>query len=861
MRPGALRSLRVELTATFVAVALLPPVLLGAFGLHVTQSQLRRDAETRSRQMALAISGEVSRYLESHLLALRIIEMGIEGGDFAAPGALDLRVAILLRADPAIKTVLVLDESSRVSHIAPFDGDAIGVDLSGQPFVRDARARREPTWSSATMSMLTGQPVVALTVPGPRYSVVGYLDLEALERIVERTRVGETGEAAVIDRTGTVIAHRDRRMVREQANVSDLPLVRAALQGREETSDYPVGDRAFLGSAAMVTPTNWIVLASEPLDKALAQADHQRFLLVVALVVAVLAAVAGGLLSARRILLPIESLAARARRIEEGEYSPPPEAVHGASFPELDALGRTFDTMAAAVAERQEAIGRSERNYRSLVSAPVVGILRTHLDGTILFANQAFARIVGAPSPESLLGSNAMRFYHRPAERDRLVEQLLQSGQAANFEVEFVTLHNDSRVVLLNSAREGSTLTTVSVDITELKKAALDRERLEQELFHAQKLEAVGRLAGSVAHDFNNLLTAIISHASLLETAIPPDGPAREDLQGIVDSAERAAHLTRSLLAYGRKQTFEKRWLDVRDVVGAVEPLLRRLTSETVDLSVKLPDAPIGVVADAAQLEQLLVNLCTNARDAMPGGGRIALGVCLADLSDQEARGFGLPHGGSFVRIDVHDTGEGISSDVLPHIFEPFFSTKAPGKGTGLGLSIVKDIVHQHRGHIAVASQPGGGSTFSVFLPAAEGVAAPAGTERVQAPPPGGRETVLLADDEPNVRRALRATLQRAGYSVVEAVDGEDAVRKFEAHREEVALCVLDVIMPRMNGRQAWEAIVRMKPGTRVLFASGYTADILDSRGVAGPLPAVVSKPVAPPELLRRVREVLDEQV
>ena len=857
MRTGALRSLRVELTATFVAVALLPPVLLGTFGLHVTLAQLRSDAEARSQRMALAISGEVSRYLESHLLALRIVELGIENRGRALPGELEHQVETLLKADPAIKTLLVLDASSRVTHIAPFDGDVIGVDLSGQPFIRDARARGEPTWSSVTMSMQTGQPVVALTIPGPRYSVVGYLDLEALERIVERTRVGEVGEAAVFDRTGTVLAHRDRRMVREQANMSDLPLVHAALQGREDTSDYVANGRAFLGSTASVRPSNWVVLASEPLDTALAQAEHLKLLLMAAFGAAVLAAIASGLLSARRIVLPIESLAARARRIEEGDYSPAPPAPRRASFPELDALGRGIDTMAVAVAEREEALGRSERNYRSLVSAPVVGIVRSQLDGTILFANPAFARLVGAPTAESLLGSNAGRFYRDLADRERLVAQLHRSGQAANFEVDFVTLRNEPLVVLLNSALEGSTLTTVSVDITDLKKAARDRERLEQQLFHAQKLEAVGRLAGTVAHDFNNLLTAILSHASLLGSALPP-GEAREDLAGIVDSAERAAQLARSLLAYGRKQPLQKRWLDVREVVGSVEPLLRRLTGETVELTVALPETSLGVVADAAQIEQVLFNLCTNARDAMPGGGRVELAACAAEPTEQQAQEAGLPPGGRFVRIDVRDNGEGIPDEVRELIFEPFFTTKGPGKGTGLGLSIVREIVEQHGGRVAVRSRRGGGSTFSVYLPAVEGSPAPALAQVAPLPLRGGRETVLLADDEPNVRRALRATLQRAGYSVVEAVDGEDALRKFEAHRDEVALCLLDVIMPKMNGRQVWEAIVSMKPGTRVLFASGYTADILDSHGVAGPLPAVILKPVAPPELLRRVRETLD---
>jgi len=858
MRRGSLRSLRVQLTATFVAVALLPSVLLGAFGISLTLAQVRRDASTRNQQIALAISGEVSRYLESQLLALRLIELGVEQAEYGTREELEGHIAILRAANPAMKTVLVLDPRGKVLHVSPFDADVVGMDLSGQPFVRDARGRGEPTWSSATMSMQAGQPVVALTVPGSRMAVVGYLDLEALEGIVERTRVGASGDATVIDRDGTIIAHRDRRLVREQVNVKDVAVVREALAGREGTAEYDLAGRSYLGSAARVAPTNWVVLASEPLDKAFEQADRLRLILLGVFGAAGLVAVATGLASARRILKPVDALSGRARRIAEGEYALGGEHRPGPAFQELDELSRSFDTMAAAVAEREEALARSEQNYRSLVSAPVVGILRSHVDGTILFSNQAFARLVGHAAPEEVLGQSMLRFYRDPRDRDRLLAQLRESGQAANVEAAFVTARGEDRVVLINSAQQGERLTSVIVDVTELKRAAQDRERLEQQLFHAQKLEAVGRLAGSVAHDFNNLLTAILSHAALLQDSLPAADPGRQDLDGIVASAQRAAHLTRSLLAYGRKQTLRKEGLDLRDVVRAVEPLVRRLIGGDVAFAVSLPEEPLGVVADAAQIEQVLVNLCTNARDAMPGGGRLGVEARRVVLGDDEARGHGLASGAPFVRIDVGDTGEGMPPDVQRHIFEPFFTTKEVGKGTGLGLAIVDGIVRQHGGHVAVASQPGAGTTFSVFLPAVDGAVEPRGPAPAAGPSPRGRETILLAEDEPNVRRALRAALERAGYGVLEAVDGEDAVRQFGAHRDVVALCLLDVIMPRMNGRQAYEAIVAMKPGTRILFASGYTADLLEAGGTSGPMPPLIAKPVSPAELLRKVREVLD---
>jgi PAS domain S-box-containing protein len=858
MRGSSHRSLRVQLAATFAAVALLPVAIVGALAIYLTLAQVRRDASSRNQQIAFAISGEVGRYLEAQLLALRLVSLALEAGRFETRPDLEGHVEIQRRANPAMKSVLVLDRAGKILHASPSDPDAIGMDLSGQPFVREARDRGEPTWSSATMSMQSGTPVVALTIPGRRFTVVGYLDLEALEAIAERTRAGTTGEAAVIDRDGTVIAHRDRRLVRQQVNVRDVGVVRDALEGREGTAEYVLDGRAQLGSASRVSPTHWVVLVSEPLEQAFEQADRLRLLLVGVLGAAVLAAIAVGLASARRILGPIDALAGRARRIAEGEYASPPAPPPGPGFEELDALSASFDTMAAAVAEREEALARSEQNYRSLVSAPVVGIVRTHLDGTILFSNEAFARLTGNSAPEDVLGQSILRYYRYPEERARILAQLRAAGQAANAEVSFVTATGKEIVVLVNAARRGDLITSVLVDITELRRAAEDRERLEQQLLHAQKLEAVGRLAGSVAHDFNNLLTAILSHAALLEGSLPKDDPGREDLEGIQASAQRAAHLTRSLLAYGRKQTLRKKALDLREVVRAVEPLVQRLMSEDVHVIVALPDEPLGVVADAPQIEQVLVNLCTNARDAMPRGGRLVVEARRVTIAHEEARAHGLARGGPFVRMDVRDSGEGIEPDLLGRIFEPFFTTKDVARGTGLGLSIVEGIVRQHGGYVGVESSPGIGTTFSVLLPEATSLVEPDQAEQAPAAVPRGRETILLAEDEPHVRRALRATLERAGYAVLEAVDGEDAVRQFAEHREDVALCLLDVRMPRMNGRQAYEAIAAMKPGTRTLFASGYTGDILESRPGGGPLPDVIVKPVSPPDLLRRVRETLD---
>jgi CheY-like chemotaxis protein len=277
-----------------------------------------------------------------------------------------------------------------------------------------------------------------------------------------------------------------------------------------------------------------------------------------------------------------------------------------------------------------------------------------------------------------------------------------------------------------------------------------------------------------------------------------------------------------------------------------------------VDLRVALPDGPLTVVADPAQLEQVLVNLCTNARDAMPRGGRLTLAAAAAGLDAAQSAARGLPGPGPWVRLTVADTGEGIRTEDLPRVFEPFFTTKSVGRGTGLGLAIVDGIVRQHGGHVAVESRPGQGTTFSILLPASEEAPQAAAGEAAAALGPRGSETILLAEDEPAVRRVLQTTLERAGYRVVAVEDGAQAVARFRARPAGIDLCLLDVIMPVMNGREAFDAIRLVDPGARVLYVSGYTADLLERRGVAEGLPAVVPKPVSPADLLARVRAELD---
>jgi len=383
--------------------------------------------------------------------------------------------------------------------------------------------------------------------------------------------------------------------------------------------------------------------------------------------------------------------------------------------------------------------------------------------------------------------------------------------------------------------------------------------RAEDQLRQSQKMEAIGRLAGGIAHDFNNVLSVVLSYSELIKAELPPSDPIGADVDEIWKAGGRAARLTRQLLAFSRQQTLEPKVLDLGQSVLEMEKMLRRLLGADVELTI-LPATDLGSVkADAGQIEQVLMNLAVNARDAMPQGGKLTVEIKNVDL-DQEYAGTHLDvKPGPHVLLAVSDTGTGMDKATVARIFEPFFTTKEKGKGTGLGLAVVFGIVKQSGGHVWVYSEPGQGTTFRIYLPRVEGAADSAG------PPPEplpsatrGNETVLLVDDDDQVRAVACNILRRAGYVVLEASNGGEALMIGEQHGATIHLLLTDVVLPRMSGRQIAERIAGMRPGTKVLFMSGYTDDAVLQHGILESTAAYLQKPLTPEALARKVRAVLD---
>ena len=509
--------------------------------------------------------------------------------------------------------------------------------------------------------------------------------------------------------------------------------------------------------------------------------------------------------------------------------------------------------------QAETALRESEERYRTLVEGVRDVIFALSPEGTITSLNPAFDTITGWRRDE-WVGRAFERLVH-PEDLPHALELL---GRVVRGELRPVsqfrvgTAKGDYRMVEFSATPQ--LLEQRLIGILGIGRDVTERVQLEQQLRQAQKMEAVGRLAGGIAHDFNNILTAITGYADLLLEDLSASDPRREDVDEVRKAAERAAGLTRQLLAFSRQQVLQPKVIDVNALVGDLEKMLGRLLGEDIALSTRLDPAVGRVKADAGQLEQVLMNLAVNARDAMPEGGKLSIEGVNVDLDERYAADHYPARPGPYVMLAVTDTGVGMSEETQAHMFEPFFTTKEKGKGTGLGLATVYGIIKQSGGFIWVYSELGRGSTFKIYLPRVEEVgtssAAPA---PAAAPAPRGTETVLVAEDEPPVRAIARQVLERQGYTVLEAATAERALDIAAQYSGAIHLLLTDVIMPGMNGQELATRLAHVRPETRVIFMSGYTDDAVMRHGVLQPGSTYMQKPFTPDAIARKVREVLDK--
>ena len=551
--------------------------------------------------------------------------------------------------------------------------------------------------------------------------------------------------------------------------------------------------------------------------------------------------------------LPTKELEVRLR-MKTGEYR---WFLDQGKIVERDADGRPrrmLGTISDITVKKQalEDLHESELRFRVLFDKSPMMVTLVDAQGRNIEVNEVAVREMGYARDE-VIGRTTIELgvWVDVAERDRFIERLRATGVVSGLEVEFRRKNGQHFWGLLSAARvtvhgRPFTLSTV-LDITE-------RRELEARVRQAQKMEVVGHLAGGVAHDFNNVLTVITSTAELALPATRDGEPAHEALQTIRDASTRAARLTGQLLAFSRQQILQPALVDLNDVVAGLVPMVRRVVGETIVLDARTAGGPVTVLVDRGSLEQAVLNIAINARDAMPDGGTLTIAVRTARLEGDGGAPALAP--GHYAALSVADTGTGMSEAVRQRIFEPFFTTKAVGKGTGLGLAMVHGVVQQSGGDVTVQSTPGAGSTFTVYLPLAAGV--PARPAEVSRTVTAGHETVLVVDDDPDIRQVVRRALSYAGYDVLLADSGEAALQTLDSRDGRVDLVLTDVMMPGIGGRELAARVRARHPGARILFSSGYAENAIAHHGVLADGVQFIAKPYSLQALTAKVRETLD---
>ncbi|HSN89670.1 MAG TPA: ATP-binding protein [Anaeromyxobacteraceae bacterium] len=805
-------SIRTQLLGLALAVGL-PLAALHAYDLVRVDAA----AHAAARAGGLAVARAVARTLQQQLDRRRARADALAARPLVQ--ALDS-----LRCDPMLAAVLEADPT--VANVATFDAGG-GLVCSARPvhpgsgrLLERGEPGRPASWDGTGVTDVLESPVLGRAVAAVDAPVRGSvtsgtgslrieLELPPLADFLEGFDLPSGAEMAVLDRFGKVVGGTGRARA-WLGMVHPEPALRAVPGGRRSglEEDAP---GLFLASAD-VPGTSWRVLVALPSEPVHAEthAGLWRDAVVLTLVVALVLALAIAI--SRRITAPVGAMERQLRLMERG--------LAGASFPVV--LVRPDGTLAYA----NEAAGRAHRATRT-------ELLRTRLFEWDLDHPEeqwadTWARIREAGSIR--LQTHRRRLDGTTFPVEIHVQHLVFEGE----EYAFAFLR----------------------DLTERAHAEEALRRTQEQFLQAQKMEAVGRLAGGVAHDFSNLLTVILSCAQSLGESLPPGDPRRTSAEDIMRAGRGAADLTRQLLAFSRRQPIAPRVLRLGDLVAGTEKMLRRLIGEDVGLALAGASSPWRVRVDPGQMEQVLLNLAVNARDAMPSGGRLAIEVSRRQLAGSLVDGGATVPPGRWVVLEVADTGSGMDEDVRRHAFEPFFSTKPQGQGTGLGLATVYGIVRRVSGHIALDSAPGSGTTFRIYLPEADEEAVPV---RATPPPlravPAGSPgaTILVVEDDGPLRAILTRALSGAGYRALSAASGREAIDLADSHLDPIDLLLTDVVMPGMNGRQLAERLAAGHPSMPVLYLSGYTDDILGPQGVLAPGVELLHKPFTTAELLEVV--------
>ena len=628
----------------------------------------------------------------------------------------------------------------------------------------------------------------------------------------------------------------------------------------ERTEKFKM-EAATIGNKILGYTQDMIFAASKKLEErtqgALKDVDNANIILLITLIFVFLFASWVSVSLTKSITRPISELVNATRKIASGDLG------HTISYhdkTEFGELASKFNAMSIELKNVYEKITESEWRFRTLSEFSSDWEYWINENNEIVYMSPSCERITGYKQEDFLNSLDLLIDIVHPEEKAEYRTHMSDFNAHLHEESEFRIIAKDgsekwlSHVcgpIFINDKFLGRRIT--NRDIT-------DKKKLEEQLVQSQKMESLGLLSGGIAHDFNNLLTVIVGYSSLLEAEFyNDDGRLKRYLQNVLKASEQAQNLTTSLLAFSRKQIIKPDKIRLSEVIKNVNELLKRLIGEDVELVIKCSESEFPIFVDPHQLEQIIMNLATNARDAMPSGGKLTIETAPLILESGSTE-YGIAGPGKYMMLIVSDAGEGMNKEELVHVFEPFFTTKEKGKGTGLGLSMVYGMVKQHKGVIDLHSEKGLGTTFKIILPAFVGTDSRQYVQSTVSESQAdlkGDEVILIAEDEESVREFLKDSLESYGYKVIMSVHGEDAIKKYIENKDRIDMIILDVVMPKKDGRQVYDHLKELTPEIKALFISGYTQDILTSKGIYQEGLEFIAKPLEIKALIKKIREIL----
>ena len=850
-------SIRTRIIGLLLALAL-PLVAIVAFALVREYRTSAERAEGAAAELAVATSNGVAQILESGLVAVEALSRDPAILALDSPGCAPwLREVTAML--PLFANIVVADSAGRlVCSAMPLPAEPL--DVADRDWFRRALQGDEPAIGRFQVGEVTSRRIVVLAHPLRREAggVIGVvaagIDVERFQRLLEGLPQPPGAVVTLADDAWTVLARStDPERWIGQTLPGDTVPERAVAPGVGlfRATGLDRIDRIF-GFATVPGP-GWRVYAGVPeswIYSPVRQAGLRRGIAVAA----VLAAVAVlAILLFRRVTGSISSLVDGTRAAAQGSGTRVPEV----GPTEVVEVARQFNATLAARERAEDDVRRAQERYASVLRNAPYGIFVATETGRFIDVNPALVRMLGFSSAESLHATSAHAAFADPHAFDEICRVMANGGRPPGADVEWRRADGERVLVRLScgdavTADGERVIEVIAEDVTE-------RRALEQHLLETRKMEAIARLAGGVAHDFNNLLTIVRGQAQFLQIELASSGAVQEHATEIVNATERGARLTRQLLAFGRRQLVQPVPLDINLTVRSLQTMIRHVVGENVRVDMRLDEGLPFASADPGQLEQIVLNLVFNARDAMEDGGVVSIDTAAVTLTEEQCRGRPNARPGEYVRLTVGDTGEGIQPDLIDRVFEPFFTTKPQGRGTGLGLATVYGIVSQIGGWIDVDSSPGEGATFAVYLPVALGEPFP--VEPASAAVEGdGQGRILVVEDEEAVRRVVVTTLRQRGYEVLEAGGGEEALGVAEAYGRSLDLLVTDEMMPGMRGTQLAAELVTRRAGLRVLFMSGYTDRVPPGTRFAGVPSTFLAKPFSHEQLLHAVALLLKRE-